>query len=327
MQHKQFKAIRFLVVPAVFIALFALAIGNLQAISDYVKLRNYTPPAQVVQLADQTAMTERARHLFYVNHPSVASRSNFNGACNSSGEHTIVLGCYHSVDRGIYLYDVTDERLNGVEQVTAAHEMLHAAYDRLSKKERANIDGQLQNYYEHQVTDKRIKDTIAAYEISEPNDVVNEMHSIFATEISALPGELETYYRQYFVDRSKVVAYANTYQAEFTSRQERVKLFDSQLVELKATIESSTKDLERREADINAMQAQLNSYRSSGAISQYNAMVPEFNSKIDQYNELVRAAQSRIARYNELVKERNDLATEIRGLTQSINSQLETIEQ
>src|SRR4051812_47277477 len=101
MQHKQFNRLRYLAVPILFIAVFALAIGNLQAISDYIKLRDYSAPVPVVQLADQTTMTADARHVFYVNHPQVAERSTFNGACNASGEHTIILGCYHAVDRGI----------------------------------------------------------------------------------------------------------------------------------------------------------------------------------------------------------------------------------
>lgn len=326
MQHKQFRRLGFLVPPLLFLSVFALILGNLQAISDYVKLRGYTAPQAVVQLADQTGMTADARRIFYVNHPQVADRTTFNGACNSKGERTIVLGCYHSVDRGIYLYNVTDVRLNGVEQVTAAHEMLHAAYDRLSKTERANIDSQLKSFYERQVTDKRIRDTIAAYEISEPNDVVNEMHSILATEVSVLPQELEQYYQRYFTDRSKVVAFANTYQSEFTSRQDKVKSYDARLETLKSSIDTNTADLKRREAEINAMQQQLNSYRASNAVSQYNSLVPVYNGKIDEYNELIRTTQAKITEYNNLVKERNNLAMEIRGLSQSINSQLEPIQ-
>ena len=33
-------------------------------------------------------------------------------------EKTIILGCYHSDQEGIFVYNVTDPRLSGVEQVT-----------------------------------------------------------------------------------------------------------------------------------------------------------------------------------------------------------------
>jgi hypothetical protein len=327
MQHKRFKVIRSFTIPAAIIVGVLLLAGNLQAIGDYWKLRGYDAPADIASLADQTAMTDYGRKLFYVNHPELADRSTFNGTCNSRGEHTIVLGCYKSVDRGIYLFDVSDERLNGIEQVTAAHEMLHAAYDRLSDRERADIDEQLQSFYEHQVSDKRIKDTIAAYEISEPNDIPNEMHSIFATEIQVLTPELERHYRQYFTDRQTVVRLANNYQSEFTRRQDQVKAFDKRLADLKQAIDSATEDLSRRETEISAMQRQMTSYRSADRIDEYNALVPTYNARVDQYNALIKTTQRNITEYNNLVEERNELAMEIRGLTESINSQLSPIDE
>ena len=35
-----------------------------------------------------------------------------------------------------YIYNVNDERLNGLKEVTAAHEMLHAAYERLPESDK-----------------------------------------------------------------------------------------------------------------------------------------------------------------------------------------------
>jgi uncharacterized protein YdaU (DUF1376 family) len=327
MQHKRFSTLRLLLGVAAFLSVVLLFVGNLQAFTDYLKLRTYSAPGDVATLAGQTTMTDYGRKLFYVNHPALADRSSFNGACNSRGEHTIVLGCYKSVDRGIYLFDVSDARLNGVEQVTAAHEMLHAAYDRLSSKEKADIDEQLQNFYEHQVTDKRIRDTIAAYQVSEPNDVQNEMHSIFATEMTTLPPELDRYYRKYFTDRQKVVQYANSYQSEFTSRQDKITAYDRQLADLKDSIDSATTELSRREGEISAMQRQMNSLKGADSIDEYNALVPAYNAKVDQYNAMIKSTQSNISRYNSIVQDRNALATEIRGLTQSISSQLTQISQ
>lgn len=327
MKNKRFGAIRRIFVPLTILIAAVLVVGNLQAITDFARLYNYTPPPDIVKLADETTMTDKARRLFYINHPVVADRSSFNENCQSRGEQTIVLGCYHSVDRGIYLFDVQDQRLNGVEHVTAAHEMLHAAYDRLKGPEKELLETRLQTFYDTKVQDTRIRETMAAYQHSEPDDLINEMHSIFATEIATLTPELEDHYKQYFSDRSKVIGYANIYRQEFTDRKDQVEAYDLRLKDLKNQIDTNTTTLERREADIAAMQRQLENHRDSNNIETYNALVPVYNARVDQYNELIRITQSKISEYNEMVAIRNSLALEVRELTQSISSQLSPIGQ
>lgn len=326
MKHKPKGLLGKLLPLALTLMAVALILVNSRAIIDYAKLYNYTPPIEIAELADQTMMTDKARKLFYVNHPQVADRGSFNGACNNRGERTIVLGCYHSVDRGIFLFEVSDPRLNGVKQVTAAHEMLHAAYDRLSSGDRERMDALLREFYNQKVQDKRIQDTIAAYEQSEPDDITNEMHSIFATEISDLTPELETYYADFFQDRKKVVGYAANYQQEFSRRQDQVRIYDLQLLKLKDTIDTNTARLSDNEAEITSLQRQMEADRSSGNVEEYNARVPVFNNRVDRYNALIRSTQGSIAEYNRLVAERNVLALEIRGLSQSINSSFTPID-
>lgn len=321
MQRKRFSRLRKVVAPLIIVALLVLLVGHLQAISDYLRLYNYQPPTDVATLATQTTMTDYGRKLFYINHPEVADRSTFNAACSNEGEQTIVLGCYHPVDRGIYIYDISDARLDGVEQVTAAHEMLHAAYDRLSSGERAVIDAELQQFYDNDEHDKRIRDTIAAYKKTEPNDVVNEMHSIFGTEVGSLTPELETYYKKYFSDRQQVVRFAASYQQEFTSREDQVKTDDARLKSLKAEIDANTATLGISQTDIAAMQRQMEVEKAAGNYSAYNSNVPIYNAKVDSYNSLVRETQKDITEYNKLVSERNKLVLQVRQLTQSINSQ------
>src|SRR5487761_1471364 len=136
-----------------------LAIAERQNIDDLLALRNYTPPTQIVRLADVTTMNAYTRKVFYVNHPAILDKASFNQQCpDNAGESSVVLGCYHSGQKGIFLLNVTDPRLNGVEQVTAAHEVLHAVYARLSSRERTYVDGLLMNYYQHDLHNQRILD-------------------------------------------------------------------------------------------------------------------------------------------------------------------------
>lgn len=303
------------------IAIPFLLYFNAQAISDWWALRNYTPPSAVASLAAQDTMTPYAHHVFYVNHPKLeSSASQFRSDCQES-EKTIVLGCYHSDQKGIYVYNVKDPRLAGVQEVTAAHEMLHAAYDRLSPQEKSYVDGLLQNYYNTQVHDKRIIDTINAYRQSEPNDVVNEMHSVFGTEIAELPAPLETYYQKYFTDRHKVTDFEAAYEGEFTSREAKINADDARLGQLKTQIDSEELSLQQQLSKINADRAQLESIHDP---AQFNAAAASFNAEVSSYNAAVDRLRASISSYNQLVNARNAIASELTSLDQSIDTRLTT---
>lgn len=295
-----------------------------QAVADWLKLYNYDAPNNIAALADETAMTSTARQLFYVNKPEILSGKAFSSRCPLGGEKTVVLGCYIGNDQGIYLYDVTDERLNGVEQVTAAHEMLHAAYRRLSERDRSTVDRQLQEYYTNELTDERIKRIINGYKITEPNDVINEMHSIFATEISNLPPALEEYYAKYFTNRTKVTSYLQRYQTEFTSRQNLIEQYDIRLGELKPQIDTSQTGLASQRNSLDSRSSEMQSARSRGDIATYNSMVAPYNTAVSTYNALVETTRAKIALYNSLVAQRNAVAIEEQQLIKAISNVPET---
>lgn len=298
--------------------LFAVAIISFgPAAREWYVLRNYKPPAEVKSLADQTKMTEKARRLFYLNKPEVQDRSQFNASCEGAGgEQTIVLGCYHSPQQGIYVFEVSEPELQGIEQVTAAHEMLHAAYDKLGSTDRKRVDALLSDYYRTQLKDDRIKQVIDLYRKKTPEELPNEMHSIFGTEISELPGELEDYYRQYFTDRSVVVAYAQKYQSAFTSRQDRIAAYDAQLASLASQIDSN-------EAVLDQQASALRADRNSVEQSQSQEQVDNYNQRVASYNALLTQTNSLVEQYNQLVNERNEIALEQKQLQQSINSSIQ----
>jgi hypothetical protein len=308
MPRRQNKRIFLLVILLIALAVLGAIYVKRQSFFDWLALRNYNPPATVSQLATQDTMTPYARKILYVNHPAIDDKTAFNQPCpNDGGEQTIVLGCYHSDQDGIFLLNVSDPRLSGVEQVTAAHEMLHAAYDRLSQSERNKVDAMLLDYYNHDLHDRRLIATIAAYKKTEPHDVVNEMHSVFGTEVANLPAGLEQYYKRYFTNRSQVAAYAAQYEAAFTSRQATVNADDVQLSSLKTQINGDETDLKTKQAQINAQQAQLSTERSSNPAA-YNAAVPTFNSQVNSYNAEVQTVQGLVTQYNQLVASRNAIA-------------------
>lgn len=322
MQPAPKRHVGWLIFTLMFLLVVAAGLWQRYWIYDEIRLWNYQPPAAIRQLADETTMDASTRRVFYANHPALEDKTQFSQHC-TSGEKTIVLGCYINT-KGIYLYQVTDSRLHGIIEVTAAHETLHAEYERLSPADKKRVDTMINNAYA-QITDKRIRETIQSYQDAGA-DVTNELHSILGTEVRTLPTDLENYYKRYFTNRAAIVAYSEQYEGEFSSRQQQVAADDAKLKELKTQIDQQNAQLEQQANSINATYKQLQALRSSGQTEQYNAGVPGYNNSIANYNAKVRNVQSLINAYNQLVNDRNKLALEENQLIQAIDSRPTTLE-
>lgn len=234
-------------------------------IQDWWVLRDYQPSAEIAQLADEASLNEQGKKIFYRANPEIsADRTQLMQQCRISDETTIELGCYISTNK-IYLLDIQQPELDDEMAVTAAHEMLHAAYDRLSYSERQTINAELERFYST-ITDPKLKERLAVYAKLDAGDQLNELHSILPTERATLSPQLERYYGRYFTDRQLVVA-AN---ARFN------QTFDG----LKAQIDAL-------DADIKAAKARMNAQLARGQVVAYNAQVPVVNAKITTYNNKV----------------------------------------
>jgi hypothetical protein len=308
------RILGFLVVTLPIGAMLYFAV-NSQDIFDWWKLRDYTPSAEIEQLSNSSGMNDYGQKLFYLHDPALLQKSEFRGSC-TVGEETIVLGCYISNDR-IYIYDVRDDRLDGVEQVTAAHEMLHAAYDRLSPKEKERIDALLNEAYDR-LDDLRIQENIASYRQRDPSVVTNELHSILGTEVRELPRDLEEYYSLYFTDRSTVVALAERYVGEFEVREKQIQNFDSQLSQLNGQITRGDIELQQ---EANALQDELRLVEQLGpSDASYARAVTLYNEKVRSYNARISEVSALVDQYNAIVEERNKIAVEERQLVEAIDT-------
>lgn len=311
-----------LAISITLLALFATLWWNRWSLYDSYRLRNYNPPTKIVQLADDIKASDYGRKLFYVYHPELNDKQSFNENCRG-GERTIVLGCY--VDgAGIYLYNVTEPRLEGVVQVTSAHEMLHAAYGRLRASEKIRIGNLLEESYAD-LKDERIRASIEDYR-KNGADITNELHSILGTEVRNLPPELEQYYKQYFFDRAKTVAYSEKYEQAFTQRQKQVADADNRLTSLKKEIESEQQKLIVLKQNLDNERQELDNLLQRQKYEAYNAGVPRFNQNVNNYNTKVRFIGSLIDKYNLLVAERNTIVLEEKELVKAIDSRPDTIE-
>jgi hypothetical protein len=292
-------------------------------IYDWAKLRNYSPTPQISALTNTSGMSNYGRTLFYVHDPKLSDRTEFANQCKVR-EQTIVLGCYNGA--GIYVFDVTDNRLKGVEEVTAAHEMLHAAYDRLSPSQRKKIDALTQAAYE-KVNDPELAKRIEGYKKTEPGEIPNELHSILGTEKRNLGSDLDEYYKQYFNDRLKVVVLAENYEKVFVDIQNQVQRYDADLSLRKSEIDRRESSLESRVSELQAKRATLDASLAAKDYRSYNAVVPAYNTAVSNFNAELASVKSLISEYNQLVQDRNKLAADQETLAQSLDSRVQAIKQ
>jgi len=297
------------------------ALNNQYAIRDWYTLRSYDPPADIVQYANDTAMSDYGRKLFYVSDPQVEDKEEFNQNCQFT-ERSIVLGCY--TNSSIFLYGVDEARLDGVEEVTAAHEMLHAGYSRLSSSEKKRVNGLLDKQME-QLNDSRIKELVEQYKKEDPDSLQNEMHSIFGTEVRELTPELEEYYTQYFNDRLTVVAISESYEQVFVDSNKRIVNLETDIVALKNQISQLEGAMTVIQVNINDESGRLDDLKASGDIPSYNAGVPAYNAMIVNYNSTVDSYKILVNQHNDKVDERNRLATDQNDLVHSLDSKYEKL--
>lgn len=299
------------------------AVNRSQDIVDWWKLRNYTPSPRIAEIVEDAQFTEEAERLFYVNDPAILSdKAEFAESCRTSRE-IIVLGC-HVSNQKIYIYDVDDERLQGIIEVTAAHEMLHAAFDRLSLDEQERITRLLEEEYKTlQLENDRLRKTIDSYRDRDPSIVPNELHSILGTEVRNLSSPLEKYYATYFFDRGAVVSLAEEYENEFIKRDEKRASFDATLSRLKGDIARLEADISQQSQALQMERSLLESLRNDPET--FNAGIPVYNSNVNAYNVTVEQLKLKIESYNEVVKQINEITVEERELIEAIDSRVEKL--
>jgi hypothetical protein len=301
---------------ALIVALIIIGIRLSQDVEDGIKLLGYQPSPAVARLATTTTMTDTARRLFYVNKPTIETKKLGLNRC-SRNEQTIVLGCYVS-NQGIFLKSVTDPNLQGVMEVTAAHEMLHVAYDRMSLVEQKQIDSKLQAVLD-KLQNPRIIKLIQMYEKNDPRSVNSELHSIFGTELRHLTPELEQYYQNYFTNRLTVVALSERYEGVFTALKDKAKNLSEELTTRKAELERLSEQVKLESQAITSQKGQIQTVISNSPLTDNSFIVADFNNRVNSYNQLVSQLKQQTDIYNQMITEFNSLVIEQKSLLQSLD--------
>jgi hypothetical protein len=321
----------------------SIVIGYLTTFKPY-----YPPPSpEVEQLAIATTMTPDAQQLFYRQTPEIEDKNTFRTQCRGRekmAKQAIILGCYSSNGRTgkIVLQSVTDGRLQGLMQVTAAHEMLHVAYEQMSQATRDALAPKLRVAVKR-VRDPRLAKVLKEYEVNDPSIYINELHSHLGTELRDLGDpDLEKHYQAYFKDRSQVVAFAERSQSALATLDAKAKVLKPEIDALERSLKTEADTIKQIDRELKASLDNLSgmklellnlkeraerSFSASNPtgdislVSQFEADKTRFNNAVLDHNEQIQQNQDRIATFNQQlesyrkkVKAYNELAQKERSI-------------
>jgi len=329
-KRRRGRAIITVVVLAVVALGSVLAINNRQYLVDNWTVRTFEPSAVVQGYIERSTMTDHGRFLFLASQPVVASSKKFNAVCQNHEEGSGVLGCYTNRDKVITLFDITDPQLDGMEEVVAAHEMLHAAWDRMGADERTRITALLEAEYDKLSGDTDFIARMEVYARTEPKQRVNELHSIIGTEVADLDPELERYYDQYFGDRAALVALHVKSNAVFLQIEQQTATLVSEIDALKTAIENDLASYNSGYDQLNLDIEAFNDRADAGEFqsqSQFDAERAALLSRQATLDALFDSIKSRETTYNEKVTQLSDLNAAAAALNTAINIVPRTLEE
>ena len=300
------------------------AVSNRQYLADQLVVWNYTASDDIEGYITRSTMTDKGAFLFTASAPAIVAGEEFNEVCGSGEAGTGILGCYLPRTKTISLYDVTDERLDGIEDVVASHEMLHAAWDRMSAEEQAAVVPLLEAEATALAGDAEFVARMDLYDRTEPGERDNELHSIIGTEFAELSPELEKYYSRYFSDRSVVVGFHAAYVKVFSDLETQALDLSSQILALADEIDADTNaynsDQTQLNADIDAFIARNQAYGYSNDPAAFDRDKAALIARDAELGTRLTAINDKKTRLGDLQKQLRDLDADAEALNRSIDS-------
>ncbi len=288
--------------------------------ADWVRASFFTPSSPLVSAEKRISFTERGKQIFHATSPAIENKTEFNTSCTSGERTAAILGCY--VGDRIYLYNIQNAELDGTLEVTAAHEMLHAAYHRLNYFDRQNVDRLVREEYAKIKDTPSISQLMEYYKQAEPGAELDELHSIIGTTVRDISPELERYYRNYFTDRGAIVTLNAKYSAVFDTLSQHADELQKQIDAEGPAIASDMKTYQTDLSQLNLDIQSFNARAQSGGFSSESEFATARNAleaRVVAMNGRRSELNGHVDAYNALIEELNALAIRVNTLNQSIN--------
>lgn len=288
-------------------------------LDSYARIQ-YQPDSQISRLAERLSLSRRGEDIFLASSPVVSDAESFNEQCARREATVSILGCYD--DQNIYIYHVSEPRLSGVMETTAAHELLHAAYARLNWLERPKIDDLIMKSYDDFRTPE-LEERLEYYRRIDPGAITNELHSILGTELAQLSPELEAYYGRYFTDRTKLVGFYQNYHQQFVDLKNKAEELKRRFEALQPRIDSDQANYVARLNNLNREIESFNQRANSGYYTsqwQFNGDRQSLMTQISALEKERQRINNLLNEYNQLIEDYNNNATQYQKLNQSIDS-------
>ena len=305
------------IVTAFTTALAILIALNHQFARDFVRSLSFQPTAEVANIEEVLNLTSSGSLIFRASNPQLEGRNTFNEHCFSYNPGVSVLGCY--TNNGIYIYDIKNEDLQGIIESTAAHELMHAIWARLSEADQ-NIAAPLlaEVYAKHPSAFWVIEDYAE-------DSRTDELFARVGTEVAEIPSELEEIYARYFNNRAAIVTFYDNYHTVFERLASNIAELAGRIEELKVSIDTKTTDYITRSAKLAENVATFN--ECAGRVDCYSiSEFADLHAKLSAEQEALNALYHEIIdetdEYNQKVAEYNQNALRIDYYTNIVNSNL-----
>lgn len=305
----------------------AVAFMHRQAIQDHFRAWGFDPSPRTVEVMDELQLTSTGERIFLASRPTVDGSQLFNEQCADvdHSEEGHVLGCF-SGDR-IHLFDVPDERVQGIVEVTAAHEVLHAAYARMSESDRASLAERLRNTFDVlSLEHPELAERMAVYEHLSDAAFANELHSVLGTEVHDLPDWLEQHYAQWFTDRAALVGHFDAYHSVFIELRDQADALEAEMSALRSDVEQRNlaydQAVEQFNADAADFRARNERFEFSEQPDEFARIRDELEVRRTDLQATLEALQADIDRYNGLRDQLTELSQLSSELEQQLNSDL-----
>lgn len=304
--------------------LFGLwAWGNKWSIYDHWVAKSYVSTKDSSEVAENLKLTSKGDLVYRASLTEVDNKESFKQRCPVQAyEEASVLGCYS--DRRIYVLKVDEPRLAGVEEVTAAHELLHAKFERMDGGEKAEVE-KLISQLRKNVKDEEINKLVENYKknLGEGEALDNELFAIYGTQLRDVGPGLEKIYADYFKDRADIVSKYESYNSEFQSAQKAIEAYDARLANLKSQKDILEKELEELDSELTSEKSRLDQLQFGDSAEEYQRAASSYNVKVGVFNKKVKEIREIITEYNALVEKRNSEALSAKSLADKLNANVE----